>query len=155
MKEMMNKLHCKHTGLLLIRLGVAFIMIFAGSMKLMDVSMTAGFFASIGLASIFWVYLVGILEVVSGILMLVGAYTQIAGIVIAVIMLVAIILVKSKMGIQAMEIDIMLLASALGLVFTGPGKYALCKGLCGTGCPCTGGTCDSCTSCKDGKCESK
>ena len=152
----MNKFHCKNTGLLIIRLAVAAIMIYAGLGKLMHVEQTAGFFAQIGLASA-WVYIVGILEVVAGVAFLIGAYTQVAGLIIAIIMLVAIILVKGKMGFAAMEVDLMILASSLGIVFTGPGKFSLCKGVCGTGCSCecTGDTCDNCASCKDGKCETK
>ncbi len=130
-KECMAWMHCPNTGLFLVRLGIAIIMI------------SAGFFGSIGLSA-FWVYVIGGIEVLGGVAMLLGVFTRVVGILFAIIMVVAIILVKSKMGFQAAQIDIMIFFASLGIAFAGPGTWSLMKK-----CDC----CDKCDStCKDGSC---
>lgn len=143
MKKCMNWMHCPNTGLFLVRLGIAIIMIYAGFGKLSNVAGTSGFFGSIGL-SVFWVYVVGIIELVGGVAMLLGVFTRVAGILFAIIMVVAIILVKSNMGFQAAQIDVMLFFASLGVAFTGPGTWSLMKKC---------GCCENCDiTCKDGSC---
>lgn len=142
-KECMAWMHCPNTGLFLVRLGIAVIMISAGFGKLSNIVGTAGFFGSIGLSA-FWVYVIGGIEVLGGVAMLLGVFTRVVGILFAIIMVVAIILVKSKMGFQAAQIDIMIFFASLGIAFAGPGTWSLMKK-----CDC----CDKCDStCKDGSC---
>ncbi len=75
-------MHCPNTGLFLVRLGIAIIMIYAGFGKLSNVAATAGFFGSVGLST-FWVYFVGGIEVLGGIAMLLVVFTRVVGILLA------------------------------------------------------------------------
>jgi len=130
----------KDLGLFLVRIGVAVIFAYAGYMKLAHADQMFGFFASLGLPA-FMVYVVGALEVLGAISMVLGYMTRTMGLILAVILVFAIILVKSKMGFVAMELDIIGLTSALGIVFTGPGAWAICKGGCDNCDSCAGGVC--------------
>lgn len=149
MKKMMS---CQNPnlGLLLIRLGLAAVFIAHGISKLSNMDQTIGFFASLGLAA-FFAYLVAIVELLGGIAMLLGLWTKWAGYALAIIMLVAIILVKSKMPFAkgAYEIDLMLLVAALGIAMIGSGKYSIGGG-CEMSCPC-----DSNGNCAKGVCKTK
>lgn len=159
--SMMSKCGGKNTGLLLIRISLAVVFLGHGIAKLTDMEGTIGFFASLGLGA-FFAWLVAIVEVVGGLMMLLGAWTCVAGGLLAVTMIFAIILVKAKIGFPAVEIDIAMLASALAIMLMGPGKYGLNKccsrcvgeaGCCGGSCSCESMKCDGCeTNCKDGVC---
>lgn len=138
-KKCMNR----NLGLLLIRLGLGAIFLYAGLNKLSDMSQTIGFFSMVGVGTgLTWA--VALIETIGGAMMVLGLGTRVAGLALAVVMAFAIALVKKKMGFAAMEIDIMLLVSALGIFFTGPGRYALAslfhKKLCA---PCANGTCSA------------
>lgn len=134
-------------GILLIRIAVASIFIFHGVQKLTHMDMTVGFFSMMGIPVLF-AYLVPIIETLGGIMILLGLWTGVAGTLLSVVMVFAILLVKRKMGWQAMEIDVLLLASVLGIVFSGPGKHSY------VGC-CNTCSCGTCSSCKDGVCNQK
>jgi putative oxidoreductase len=109
--------------MLLVRVGLALVFIAHGWAKLSDMEGTVAFFASIGLAS-FFAYAVAIVELVGGIAMLVGLYTGVAGILLAVTMLGAIGLVKLGAGfLGGYEFDILLFLSAIAVALGGPGKY--------------------------------
>lgn len=131
----------KDLGLLIIRLGIAIIFAYAGYMKLAHVDQMAGFFSSLGLP-VFMVYVVGGLEVLGALAMVLGYMTKVMGAILSIILVVAIILVKAKMGFVAAEIDIMALAATLGIALIGPGAWAI---------PC-GAKCDNCDSCSGGIC---
>lgn len=124
-----KKMCCPHNsevGLLLIRIGLAAVFITHGWMKLSDMDATVGFFASLGLsAALAWA--VSLFEFVGGLMMLAGAYTCIAGGMLAVVMIGAIVTVKGQMGfVGGYEFDLMLLLSAVGIALAGPGKYNVC-----------------------------
>ena len=72
-------------------------------------------------------YVVSGIELLGGILMVLGLWTSVAGGLLAVVMLGAYVLVKSKLPFMAAEIDIALFAASLGVAFAGPGKYSLGK----------------------------
>lgn len=117
--------HHAELGLLLIRIALAAVFITHGWLKLSNLEGTTAFFSSIGLAS-FWVYVVALVEFVGGLALLVGFQARLAGWLLAVNMLVAIFLVRFKMGfVGGYEFELVLLLAALGLAFTGPGKYAV------------------------------
>lgn len=143
-------------GLFLIRLGLGAVFINHGVMKLMDMGATAGFLHSVmpvsmGIATVL-AWILALVETLGGLAMVLGVYTHIAGWLLAVVMLVAFIFVKSKMPFVAGEIDLMLLVTSLGIAIGGPGKLALCAG-CGKmsgKCACTAGSCDNCAMCANG-----
>lgn len=92
----------------------------------------AGWLDSIGLRpGKFWALVVGVVELFGGIALVLGLATQIVAALIAVDMLVA--MVKVKWG-QAKyvdterggwELDLIYLAAALAILFTGPGALAI------------------------------
>ncbi len=133
--------HNPNLGLFIIRLGIAIIFGYAGVMKLANASMVAGFFGSIGLPVVM-VYVVGILEVLGALAMLLGYMTKFFGLVLSVILVFAIILVKSKMGFVQSELDIITLAATLGIALSTPGAWAI---KCGK-------SCDNCDVCVNGVC---
>ncbi len=123
-----KKMCCPHNadvGLLLIRVGLAAVFVTHGWMKLSNMDATVGFFATLGLsAAIAWA--VSLIEFVAGLLMLAGAYTCVAGGLLAIVMIGAIATVKGRMGfVGGYEFDLMLLLSAVGVALAGPGKYRM------------------------------
>lgn len=133
----------KSAGLFIIRLVLGAIFLMHGIQKLQHMDMTVGFFNQIGFAA-FWAWVVAIVETLAGVMMVLGFWTGIAGLLLAIVMLVAMVKVKLPMGgIQAAEIDLMLLASSLGIALTGPGRWALCRSK----------KCSTCTSCTTCDCE--
>ena len=148
---MMKNCSCSDWGLFIIRLAVGVIFVAHGYQKFVMIDQTISFFQMIGLSSIF-AYVVAGVEVLGGLAMILGYWTHFAGIILSVVMVFAIALVKRKMPIMASEIDIILLASSLGIALTGPGKWALGKQYCKG---CLGGSCckdGACTDCSKGVC---
>ena len=112
-------------ALLLLRLGVGVIFIVAGWGKLTDISSVQSFFADQGIPLPYiMAWIVGIIEFFGGILAVIGAYTRIPYLLLAIIMVVAIFTVKMDQGFSAARLDIMLLVSTLALFFIGNGKYS-------------------------------
>ncbi len=141
---------CKNPslGLLVMRIVIAAIFITHGVMKLGAIDQTASFFASIGIpmaSTMAWV--VALLEVIGGTMMLLGLWTGVFGTLLAIIMIVAIFTTKLGSPFQKAELDLAILALTLGIVFSGPGKYAL-------GCACKNGSCEGTCPCEDGVCNS-
>ena len=149
----------KSVGLLIIRLAAGLIFLVHGISKLTDIESTTMFFASMGLGA-FFAWLVAIVETLGGAMLVLGIFTRKAAAILAVVMIFAIILVKSKMPFNNGEIDIMLLGSMLGLAFMGGGKYSMVS-MCKCGGKCMAckdeshghdGKCDGCGSCAGGTC---
>ncbi len=112
-------------GLLLVRVGLGLVFIAHGWAKIAGMEDTVGFFASIGLSA-FWAYLVAYVEFIGGIAMLVGLFTNWAGMLLAVVMIVAIAMLKLSKGfVGGYEFDLVLFLSSLAIVIAGPGKYTL------------------------------
>ncbi len=112
-------------GLLLVRVGLGLVFIAHGWAKIDGMDGTIGFFASIGLSA-FWAYLVAYVEFIGGIAMLVGLFTNWAGMLLAVVMIVAIAMLKLSKGfVGGYEFDLVLFLSSLAIVIAGPGKYTL------------------------------
>lgn len=139
---MMSWCDNKDFGLFIIRLSVAIMFISAGWGKFTNMEQTVGFFASLGLPA-FITYLVVAVELLGGLAMLLGVFTRYAGILLSVVMVFAIILVKSKMGFIPAQIDIMLLASSLGIAMIGPGGWSLARKM-------RNSACDNCATCMNG-----
>lgn len=90
----------------------------------------AQWFDSIGITpGKFWVLVVGVVEFFGGIALVLGAWVELIGILLAVNMLVAMWKVKwGKMGYIAQggwELDLIYLAVALSFLFTGAGAFAV------------------------------
>lgn len=115
-------------ALLLLRLGVGVIFIVAGWGKLTGIEGTAGFFGNLGIPMpgiMAWV--VALVEFLGGIMMLVGYKVRIPGVLLAITMLVAILLVKlgGDNPFRGMRLELMLLLSSLALSIMSTGKYSL------------------------------
>lgn len=122
-------------GLLILRvvLGIAFLV--HGWSKLMSsgVGNVVGFFGSIGIpAAALVAWIVTIVELVGGILLIVGALTQLVGILLAIDMLGAIIFAYFGQGAPfvdqgavAWEKEAVFAAAALCLALAGPGIWAV------------------------------
>lgn len=112
-------------------LGVIFIA--HGWAKIQGMEGTIGFFGSLGLAP-FFAYLVAWTEFLGGLAMVLGLYTRVAGYLIAIVMVFAIVLAKFKMGfLGGYELDLILLASALVIAQHGSGPYSVSGKVCGCG----------------------
>lgn len=116
-------------GMLLLRLAVGVIFIAHGWDKLSDMDSTIAFFAQLGFPAVL-AYLVAVIELLGGIALVVGLWTDLAALLLAIIMVVALVYVKMatlKVGLIGYEIDFVLLAANLAIMFVGPGKYVVNK----------------------------
>lgn len=121
---MTPKWFTKDIAILIIRLAVGAVFITHGVSKLMHMGSTVGFFNSLGISA-FWAYVVAIVETLGGLSVLVGVFIVPASVLLSVIMLVAIFGVKWKMGFSGgYEFDVTVLATLLGLIGLGAGKYS-------------------------------
>lgn len=111
---------------LILRLGVASAFVFHGKMKIFGgLAMTTGFFDKIGIpAPAFFAHAIGALEFFGGILLILGLATRLFGLLFAADMLVALL---AAIGVTwgKGELEILLMASSLSLMFTGAGAYSL------------------------------
>ncbi|MDO8600797.1 MAG: DoxX family protein [bacterium] len=90
----------------------------------------AQWFESIGIKpGKFWVLVVGVVEFFGGIALILGAWVELVGILLAVNMVVAMWKVKwGKVGYVAQggwELDLIYLVVALSFLFTGAGAFSL------------------------------
>lgn len=123
-------LQCKFWDLspLFIRLGLAVVFIAHGYAKLTGLDGTAQFFGSIGIpAPGLMAPFVGGVEFFGGLAMLLGIGTQVAGILLACVMAVALWTTKISAGqpLGRMELDLVMLAMSLSMAFNCAGKYSL------------------------------
>jgi len=91
---------------------------------------TGGWFESIGMKpGVTMALFAGLAELIGGILFAVGFLTPLAALLIAGTMIMAIVKVHAPNGLWATsngyEYNLTLLAVAIGVALTGPGKYAL------------------------------
>ena len=116
-------------ALLVLRVVLGIVMIYHGWPKLTDLGGTIEGFTGMGIpapavAAIF----ATVAEVVGGLLILVGAFTDIAGLMFVIDMLGAITFVHAKNGFSAgkggFEFPLVLLAMALAIALAGPGRYS-------------------------------
>jgi putative oxidoreductase len=115
-----------NTGLLVLRIGVGSIFILSGWMKVSDMTSTVGFFSALGFSA-FWAYLASYVEFLGGIIVLLGlgVYTRMAAKLLAIVMLVAMYLLRSDLA--AIMTPFMMFFSASAILFAGPGKYSVLK----------------------------
>jgi putative oxidoreductase len=117
-------------ALLVLRVVLAVIMIYHGWPKVTDLGGTIEGFTGMGvplpaLSAIF----ATVAEVGGGLLLLIGVLTDVAGLLIAIDMLGAIVVVHAKNGFAVneggFEWPLALLAMALAIALAGPGRYAV------------------------------
>ena len=120
-----------HYGLLIIRLGLAVVMVAHGGQKLFQFGyggIVAGFGQSgIPLPQVSAAVIIAV-EFLGGLLMLAGLFTRYVGAAFAFAMLVASVKVHLPNGFfmpGGYEFTMLLAAIALGLALTGPGAYSL------------------------------
>jgi putative oxidoreductase len=117
-------------GLLLLRFGLAYIFISYSLQKLMHIKSTTQFFGTLGLPFPHeFVYFICAVEMLGGILMLLGFWVDLAGLFLAADMLGVIITVRSgamATGLLAGHyFEFALMIMALSIVLIGGGNYAL------------------------------
>lgn len=121
---MMKAMWCgPDTGIFIIRLSLAAIFIAHGIQKFVDWDAMSAFFGSIGLPVVVF-GAIAVLEVASGVAMLLGLGTRLAGWVIAAIMVGAVVTLHWEQGfLGGWEFNLILLAAGLGIACLGPGAY--------------------------------
>ncbi len=122
-------------GMIFLRVAVGLIFILAGIRKFLEpAEMGAGRFAEMGLpAPGFLGPFVGLCELLGGLGVLLGLYTRLSALPLAITMVFAIFLTKLSnfaddgfiQGLHAMRLDGILLLSSLYLIYAGSGTLAL------------------------------
>ncbi|MGQ0639652.1 MAG: DoxX family protein [Gemmatimonadaceae bacterium] len=123
-------------GKLLLRLTVAGLLLFHGVFKVKNgIDWMAGPLSAVGLPAVVG-YGVYVAEIVAPVLLIVGKYTRLAGLVIAFDLCMAILLVlRERMftvspqgGGLAIELELLFLLGGLAIALLGSGRYALSQG---------------------------
>jgi putative oxidoreductase len=126
--DFMSQLESKHSdlALLLLRVGVGIIFIYAGWGKLTGIEGTQEFFGNIGIPMAgIMAWVVAIVEFFGGIMVLFGAYAKIPYLLLAIIMLVALFTTKLGGEFPAARLDLMLLLTNLALFLLGSGRFSV------------------------------
>jgi len=106
----------KNVAALIVRLIVGAIFIVAGWMKVSDMVPVVQNFGQMGLAP-FLAYFVAYAELIGGIMLVLGFYVELAALVLAVIMVVAIYLTRN-FGFQVYSMPLSVLAGAVSILGT-------------------------------------
>jgi putative oxidoreductase len=127
---MIIKYRNQDLGLLIIRLGLAYEFITHSLQKLAHPAMSAKLFSHLGLPlPLEFMYFICAVELIGGILMLLGLWVDVAGLFLACDMLGVIITVRMgpmAHGILAgHDFEFMLMLMSLTIVLIGAGNYAL------------------------------
>ncbi|HVU06406.1 MAG TPA: DoxX family protein [Candidatus Paceibacterota bacterium] len=115
---------------LIVRLIIGGIFIFAGWVKASDMTMTLGFFSQLGLPS-FLAYVISYAEILGGIALVIGLWTELASTGLAIIMIGATyysyqMAPAMNMPVsQAIMPTIAIFAAALSLIATGAGRFSV------------------------------
>ncbi len=135
---MKSGIHTHDIPMLVLRVAVGIIFIAHGWMKVANIGPTAEFMNQVfGGGGTFLAYLVGYVELIGGIMVLIGLWTSYASIALAGVIAVALFYVKGgavfrAFNVPVFEIDLLLLASLVVLVLKGSGTFAVKP----SGCPC-------------------
>ena len=119
-----------NTGTLILRLVFGLVFLFHGYLKVIDISGTAGFLSSLGVpVPLFFTIVVTAVEFLGGILLILGLLTRLVGLLLAIDMLVALIIVHAKNGFFIVNggYEFVLVLMAVGVMYLlhGAGKYSL------------------------------
>ncbi len=113
----------KNTALLLARLIIGGIFIYSGWAKVSDIAMTIGYFSAMGIPA-FMAYVVGYLELIGGVLVVVGFWTEISAAILAVIMTFAVYFSFSG-GFLSYGLPLVTFAGLILLATSGAGKFSI------------------------------
>ena len=119
-------------GKLVLRLTIGILILLHGLAKLMNgVGFIEGMLASRGVPA-FFAYAVYVGEVIAPVLLILGIYTRIAALLVAINMVVAIVLVHmgelfamTKTGGWALELQGLFLFGAIAVALLGAGRYSV------------------------------
>lgn len=123
-------------GLLMIRLVIGLLFVGHGAQKLFGwfgghgLKGTGGWFESIGMKpGVTMALFAGLAELIGGLLLALGLFTPLAGLMIAGTMVMAIVKVHGPNGVwstsNGYEYNLTLLAVGIGMALIGPGLYSL------------------------------
>lgn len=115
-------------GPFVLRLALGAVFLAHGYQKLAgDKSQFAGYLESLKFRpGIFWAWLVTLAEFLGGILLVIGLWTQLAALILAVQFLVIVLYVqRGKAFVGGREFDFLIFAALLALLVLGPGAWAL------------------------------
>ncbi|MSR70475.1 DoxX family protein [Candidatus Kaiserbacteria bacterium] len=131
-KHLTHMRYHKALGLLVLRLATGLVFLNHGWSKLAGLAGARGFFSSLGLPAE-TATLIAVVEVVGGLMLILGVAPRIAGLVLGAEMIAAMILVGlpasdwmvlfAKPG--SVEIELVLAAAALAIFAVGGGRYAI------------------------------
>jgi len=132
---MLSRIASRYSGYaaLFLRLAIGIIFIAHGWQKFsVGIPAIAGFFESIGIPG-FMAGLVAAVELVGGLLLVLGLFTRYAALLLSAVMVVAIVKVKLAVGLIApqtagmpgMELDLALLGGTLALLLLGAQKLSV------------------------------
>jgi uncharacterized membrane protein YphA (DoxX/SURF4 family) len=115
------------SGLLILRAVLGLVLLVHGWPKIKNLRGTVGSFEMMGFRpGIFWGALVVFAEVVGGLAIIFGFFTQIVAFIVAIEFIVIILKVNLKKGlVNGFEFDLLILAATLVLVTSGGGLYSL------------------------------
>lgn len=116
----------KDIGLLVARLIVGGIFIFAGWAKVSDMASTVGYFGQMGFSP-FWAYLTSYAELIGGVFVVLGLWTCLASVILSIVMIVATYVSYKAMGVQGMMGPLSLLAPLIVFATSCGGKYSVKK----------------------------
>lgn len=112
----------KAWGMLLVRVAAGLVFLNHGWMKVGNLAGAEGFFGTLGLppgAATF----IALIEVVGGLMLILGIAPRLAGLVLGIEMIVALVLVGIPSGNH--ELEMVLAASALAVFMVGAGRLSL------------------------------
>lgn len=120
-------------GLLFLRTTIGLVFLVHGSQKLFVTGLagTATIFTKLGVEpASFWATVVTFAELVGGLAVVLGALTRVWALALGVTMVVAVtVLTPRGFFVPGYEFPMTLLGACLALVFTGPGRYAVDRGV--------------------------
>ena len=112
----------KNVLLLISRLIIGGVFLNSGWMKISAMTETINQFQTMGIPA-FLTYIVSYAELIGGVLVILGLFMDIATLVLAMIMFVAVYLTRS-LGFQVYSMPLTVLAGLLPLMASGPGTYS-------------------------------
>lgn len=129
-----------NTGLLALRIVVGIVFIRHGWMKLQDMEPVIGMVGNLGFPlPVFFAWVLALVEFLGGLAVLLGVYLRCAAKLLAIDMILALLLVHTKMSLGQAEFPLVLLGASIALYAFGGGAWMLTKKDC------------SCTLCKTAK----
>lgn len=114
---------CGNETLLIARLIVGGIFIMSGWLKVSDMAATVGLFGQMGIPA-FLAYAVSYLELIGGVLLVLGLFSCLVALVLSIIMIFAVWYTRSA-GFQGFGLPLAMFAALLALIPSHGGRYSL------------------------------